>query len=82
MVERITQKLLDEGAKAIFNANQFAVVVKETKNRFHKNFATGKAHHPLLYKGVDLGYGIETQREAIAKGVVQMRVKGHVATRV
>jgi hypothetical protein len=36
----------------------------------------------LLYRGVNLGYGIETQREAIARGVAQVRVKGHVATRV
>jgi hypothetical protein len=83
MVERIAQKLLDKGANAIFNANWFAIVVKEAKNKFDKNFTTGKkAHHPLLYKGVNLGYGTKTQREVIARGVVQMKVKGHVATRV
>ncbi len=83
MVERVAQKLVDKGANAIFNANQFVAAIKEAKNRFDKNFAIGKkAHHHLLYRGVNLGYGIETQREAIARGVAQVRVKGHVATRV
>jgi hypothetical protein len=59
------------------------LLLKKTKNRFHRNFVTGKrAHHPLEYRRVNLGYGTETQREAITRGVAQMGIKGHVATRV
>jgi hypothetical protein len=42
----------------------------------------GLRAHPLLYKGVNLGYGIQIQREARVRAIVQMRIKGHVATRV
>jgi len=31
---------------------------------------------------MDLGYGIQIQREARARAIVQMKTKGHVATRV
>jgi hypothetical protein len=41
----------------MFNANWFAITVKETRNRFHRNFATKLKAHPLLYRGVNLGYG-------------------------
>jgi hypothetical protein len=54
----------------MFNANWFANVIKETRDRFHRNFIVGLRAHPLLYKEVNLGYGIETQREAKAKAII------------
>jgi hypothetical protein len=48
----------------MFNANWFAIVIKKIGNRFHRNFTVGLRAHPLLYRGVNLGYGIQFQREA------------------
>jgi len=42
----------------------------------------GLRAHPLLYRKVNLGYGIETQREVKARAITRMRVKGHVVVRV
>ncbi len=82
MVEKIAQRLLDKRTKATFNANWFVVVVKKTGNRSHRNFTIKLGGHLLLYKGVNLGYGTQIQREARAKGVVRMKAKGHVVVRV
>jgi hypothetical protein len=66
----------------MFNANWSATVIKKIGNRFHNNFTVGLKAHPLLYKGANLGYGIQIQREVTSKEIIQMRIKGHVATRV
>ncbi len=38
--------------------------------------------HPLLYKGVNLGISIRTQRETKATTMAQMKAKWHVVTRL
>ncbi len=81
MAKWAAQKLLNMRTKAMFNANWFATIVKETKNRFHKNFAARLKAHPLLYRKVNLGYGTKVQWEAKARAIARMRAKGHVVAR-
>jgi hypothetical protein len=64
---KIAQRLLDRQTKATFNANWFVAVVKEAGNRFHKKFTIKLGGHLLLYRGVNLGYGTQIQREAKTK---------------
>jgi hypothetical protein len=43
------------------NANWF--VIKKVEKKFDKKFVVRLRAHPLLYRGVNLGYGTKTQRE-------------------
>jgi hypothetical protein len=64
----------------MFNVNWSTNAIKG--NKFHRNFVVRLRAHPLLYREVNLGYGIETQREAKARAIIRMKVKGHVVARV
>jgi hypothetical protein len=65
----------------MFNANWSATIVKEARNRFHKNFTTRLIAYPLLYRRVNLGYGRKTQWEARVRAIARMKAKGHVVAR-
>jgi hypothetical protein len=56
--------------------------IRKSKDRFHQKIVASLKVHPLLYKGVNLGISIRTQREAKATTMAQMKTKGHVVARL
>jgi hypothetical protein len=68
--------------KTNFMSTWFITTIRKSKDRFYQNFAMGLKVHPLLYKGVNLGISIRTQRETKATTMAQMKAKWHVVTRL
>ncbi len=75
MVERTTQRLVNKQYRIDCTPTWFANTIKEVKNKFHNNFVIGLKIHPLLYKGINLGFTTSNQKKARAR--TQMKAKGH-----
>jgi hypothetical protein len=58
------------------------VVVRNTRDKFHRNFVTSLRAHPLLFKGVNLGISTTTQRKTREIVMTRMKARGHVVARL